>query len=320
MITNDILDKIKESNSVAITFHTSPDGDSLGSALGLLQGIRKLSKKAYIISKEPIPETFKYLPCSEEITGEIKRPIEGTECVIVLDCGNVERINAELDLENREYSLINIDHHLSNDMYGDLNFVDTNAPAVAEVVYQLLKILEINSDKDIAACLYTSLITDTGSFRYPGTTSVTHMIAGDLINTGLDFSSIHRKIFENKKFERLKLYGKVLEEMYLENEKLCVMKVTEKMLKELNIEDVKDTSDIISQGMQIGSVEVAVLFKEVEEGVKISLRSKEYVDVRKIAENFGGGGHIRASGAFIKGEALNIVEKKLIETIKKELI
>lgn len=89
-----------------------------------------------------------------------------------------------------------------------------------------------------------------------------------------------------------------------------------KMLKELNIEDAKDTSDIISQGMQIGSVEVAVLFKEVEEGVKISLRSKEYVDVRKIAENFGGGGHIRASGAFIKGEALNIVEK-LIETIKR---
>ncbi len=205
-------------------------------------------------------------------------------------------------------------------MYGDLNFVDTNAPAVAEVVYQLLKILGINSDKDIAACLYTSLVTDTGSFRYPGTTSVTHMIAGDLINTGLDFSSIHRKIFENKKFERLKLYGKVLEEMYLEDEKLCVMKVTEKMIKELNIEDAKDTSDIISQGMQIGSVEVAVLFKEVEDGVKISLRSKEYVDVRKIAENFGGGGHTRASGAFIKGEALNIVEKKLIETIKKELI
>ncbi len=208
MITNDILDKIKESNSIAITFHTSPDGDSLGSALGLLQGIRRLNKKAYILSKEPIPETFKYLPCSEEITGDVKKPIEGTECVIVLDCGNVERINAELDLENREYSLINIDHHLSNDMYGDLNFVDTNAPAVAEVVYQLLKILGINSDKDIAACLYTSLVTDTGSFRYPGTTSVTHMIAGDLINTGVDFSSIHRKIFENKKISKIKALWK----------------------------------------------------------------------------------------------------------------
>ncbi len=141
------------------------------------------------------------MPCSEEITGDIKEPIEGTECVIVLDCGNVERINAELDLENREYSLINIDHHLSNDMYGDLNFVDTNAPAVAEVAYQLLKILEVNIDKDMAACLYTSLITDTGSFRYPGTTSETHIIAGDLINTGLDFSSIHRKSLKIKNFK-----------------------------------------------------------------------------------------------------------------------
>ncbi len=320
MITNDILDKIKESNSIAITFHTSPDGDSLGSALGLLQGLRELNKKAYILSKEPTPETFKYLPCNEEITGDITNPTEGTDCVIVLDCGNVERINAELDLQNREYSLINIDHHLSNDMYGDLNFVDTKAPAVAEVVYKLLQKLEINIDKDIAICLYTSLITDTGSFRYPSTTSVTHNIAGELVNTGINFNLIHRKIFENKKFDRLKLYGKVLDEMYLENEKLCVMKVTRNMLKELNMEDAKDTSDIISQGMQIGSVEVAVLFKEVEEGVKISLRSKEYVDVRKIAEGFGGGGHIRASGAFVKGETLDIVERKLIETIKKELI
>ncbi|WP_251860268.1 bifunctional oligoribonuclease/PAP phosphatase NrnA [Clostridium sp. Marseille-Q2269] len=320
MITNDILNKIKESNSVAITFHISPDGDSLGSALGLLQGIRKINKKAYILSKEPMPDTFKYLACSDEITGDIKKPIEGTDCVIVLDCGNVERINAELDLENRSYSLINIDHHMSNDMYGDFNLVDTNAPAVAEVIYKLLETLDIDLDKNIAACLYTSLITDTGSFRYPSTTSLTHTIAGNLINTGLDFSSIHRKIFENKKYKRLKLYGKVLEEMYLENEKLCVMKVTEKMLRELDMEDAKDTSDIISQGMQIGSVEVTVLFKEVEEGVKISLRSKEYVDVRKIAENFDGGGHIRASGAFIRGESLNTVEKKLIESIKKELI
>ncbi|EJO5348171.1 bifunctional oligoribonuclease/PAP phosphatase NrnA [Clostridium botulinum] len=320
MITNDILNKIMESNSIAITFHTSPDGDSLGSALGLLQGIRKLNKKAYILSTESVPETFKYLPCSEEITGDIKEPTKDTDCVIVLDCGNVERINAQLDLKNRQYFLINMDHHLSNDMYGDLNLVDTNAPAVAEVVYNILKELNINVDKNIAACLYTSLITDTGSFRYPGTTSVTHTIAGELINTGLDFSSIHRKIFENKKYERLKLYGKALEEMYLEDEKLCVIKITKKMLNELNMEDAKDTSDIISLGMQIGSVEVAVLFKEVEEGVKISLRSKEYVDVRKIAENFGGGGHIRASGAFIKGEALDIVEKILIEIIKKELI
>ncbi|MCR1933958.1 DHH family phosphoesterase [Clostridium tepidum] len=320
MVTNDILDKIKESNSIAITFHTSPDGDSLGSALGLLQGLRKLNKKTYILSKEPTPETFKYLPYSEEITGDVENPTEDTDCVIVLDCGNIERINAELDLQNKKYALINIDHHLSNDMYGDFNFVDTKASAVAEVVYKLLQKLEINIDKDIAICLYTSLITDTGSFRYPSTTSETHNIAGCLVDAGINFNLIHRKIFENKTFNRLKLYGKVLDEMYLENEKLCVMKVTKNMLEELNMEDAKDTSDIISQGMQIGTVEVAVLFKEVEEGVKISLRSKEYVDVRKIAESFGGGGHIRASGAFVKGKTLDIVERKLIETIKKELI
>lgn len=319
MIMNKILGKIKESNRIAITFHASPDGDSLGSSLALMQGLRKIGKEAYIISKEEIPGDFKFLPCSEIIDGKCIEVLPNTECVIVLDCGDVERINANLNLDNRDYTLINIDHHISNDLYGDLNYVDTNASAMSETVYQMLRIMGIKIDKDMAKCLYTSLITDTGSFKYSGTTSVTHTIAGDLINTGIDFSEIHRIVFDNKKFDRIKLYGKAIEKMELIGEKICIMVVTKEMLSELGMNSEVDTSDIINIGMQIGSVETTALIKESDVGVKVSLRSKSIVDVRKIAEGFGGGGHIRAAGLKMEGKTVDEAKKLIINELELSL-
>ncbi|SQB91857.1 mgpA protein [Clostridium tetanomorphum] len=262
MIMNKILEVIKKSENIAITFHTSPDGDSIGSSLGLLQGIRKLDKKAYIICKENIPENFKFLPCSEEINGENSEVKDGTDCVIVLDCGNYERVNANIDLDNKKYTFINIDHHISNGLYGDLNFVDTNASCMGEIVYQMLRSLGVNVDKDIASCLYTSILTDTGSFRHSNVTSITHSIAGDLINTGIDFSDIHRKVFDNKEFNRFKLYGVVFNNMELINNKICVMKIPQEIFAELNIESGTDTSDVVSFGNSIKTVEVTMLLKE----------------------------------------------------------
>ena len=145
---HDIINKIKIFKRIAITFHTSPDGDSLGSALALLIGLRKLKKDVYIISKEVIPQTFSFLPCSNEIDGERSKPFEDTECVIVLDCGNYKRINADLKLPNKKYELINLDHHLSNDLYGDINFIDTKASAVGEIIYEVLKLLNVGLDKE----------------------------------------------------------------------------------------------------------------------------------------------------------------------------
>lgn len=320
MIMNNILDIIKESNTIGITFHTSPDGDSIGSSLGLLQGIRKLNKDIYIISKEDIPETFKFLPRSEEINKSLSEVKQGTDCVIVLDCGNFERVNAHIDLNNKNYTLINIDHHMSNELYGDLNFVDTNASCMAEIVYQMLRSLGVTVDEEMASCLYTSILTDTGSFRHSNTTSITHSIAGDLINTGIDFSSIHRKVFDNKEFNRFKLYGLVFNKMQLVNEKICVMEVTKEMFQELNIDPNIDTSDVVSFGNSIDTVEVTVLLKEKDGEVKVSLRSKSKVDVRKVAECLGGGGHIRAAGASIKGKSLEEAKHIILQLLKEELM
>ncbi|AWI04004.1 DHH family phosphoesterase [Clostridium drakei] len=319
MIMNNILKKIKESNRIAITFHESPDGDSLGSALALMQGLNKLNKEVYILSKEKVPESFSFLPCSEEIDGLKHEVINETQCVIVLDCGDVKRINANLDFENRKYTLINIDHHMSNELYADLNYVDTNAAAVSEIVYQMLKIIGINITKDMAVCLYTSLITDTGAFKYSSTTSVTHAIAGDLVNTGIDFSEIHRIIYENKNFERIKFFGKAIEKMELVGDKICVITITKDMLLQNGNAKDTDTSDIIAFAMQIDTVEVALLIKETEAGIKASLRSKSKVDVRKIAEKFGGGGHIKASGLAMNDKTVEEARELIINEVENLL-
>lgn len=316
---NEVLDKLVKFNRIGITFHTSPDGDSLGSALGLFQILKKLNKSVYILSKEEVPDSFKFLPYSCEIKKDICNVKEDTDCVVVLDCGNTERINAFLDLNDRKYFLINIDHHLSNDMYGDLNYVDIKASAVGEIIYNILEKVDVELDENIAKCLYTSILTDTGSFKHSNTTKLTHNIAGKLINTGINFTEIHRVIFDNKRFEKIKLYGKVIDTMHLEcNNRVCFMKITKDIIENLGLEN-EDSSDVIGFGTKVDTAEVIVLIKEKEDGVKVSLRSKSVVDVRKIAECFGGGGHIRAAGfAFEKN--IDEITNILIEILNKELI
>lgn len=318
MIMDNIVNCILKSNRIAITFHISPDGDSLGSSLALLQGLKKLSKDAYILSSEGVPEVYSFLPGVEECNRKVETLQPDTDCVIVLDCGDVDRIAGQMDVNQKSYLLINIDHHVSNDLYGDLNYVDTKASAMGEIVYEMLNLMDIALDKEMSICLYTSIVADTGGFKYSNTTATTHKIAGELINRGIDFNSIHRAIFENKKFERVKLYGKVIDTMTLLCERrLCVMEMHKSMLEALGME-ASDTSDVVALGTELQGVEVTLLLKEVENGVKASLRSKSVVDVRKVAELFGGGGHIRASGVAMN-TSLADAKQKIIEALEKEL-
>lgn len=315
---NKIIEKINESSKIALSFHTSPDGDSIGSSLAFLQGLRTLGKEVYIVCKEDMPKTFKFLPCSDEITSTCDVVKDGTDILIVLDCGNLERVNTNSKLSERNYTLINIDHHMSNDLYGDLNYVDTKSSSMGEIVFMILEAMNIEVTEDMAKCMYTSLLTDTGSFRHSNTTSRTHNIAGKLLDTGIDFSEIHRQIFDNKEFNRVKFMGRAIESLKLTLDgKVGVIKITDKDFEDFAIED-KDTSDIVNIGMKIGSVDVMILLKEGEEGTKVSLRSKNIVDVRKVAENFGGGGHVRASGARIM-KSIDESEELLLKIIEKEL-
>jgi phosphoesterase RecJ-like protein len=198
--------------------------------------------------------------------------------------------------------------------------VDPGFSAMGEIVYQLLKLMEVTVSKSIAACLYTSIITDTGSFRYSSTSKVTHAIAGELISTGIDFSRIHRKVYDDKPISLVKFTGRAIEKMEMVNEKISVIKLIDKDFLDFGLDPTINTSDIIALSLEVNTAEVAVLFKEAGDLVKVSLRSKSDIDVRKVAEKFGGGGHTKASGLTINNASLDEAVELVLKEIEKELI
>lgn len=320
-----IAEAILGAKKIGISFHTSPDGDAIGSTLGLLNALRVLGKDSYIISREVIPDNLSFLPLGNEIDGTTIEPKENTDLVIILDCGNVERICA--DLENYSGTLINLDHHATNEQYGTINYVEHESAATCELVYLLVNELGIKFDKvndesllKIGSCIYTGILTDTGSFRHSNVTERTHVIASKLISIGVKNNVIHSNLFENRPYSKIKLIGTALEslELYCEG-KVAFIAIPLKVLEELDLVNV-DTSDIISMALSINTVEVAVLIKESEEeSVKGSLRSKNDVNVSKIAEALGGGGHVKAAGFKLKNTTLDEAREKIMKEINKEL-
>lgn len=318
-----IKEEILKSKRIGLSFHTSPDGDAIGSALALLNALRYLGKDSYIISRDVISDNLSFLSLSDEIDGNLLEPKQNTDLIIVLDCGNLDRISA--DLSNYAGKVINIDHHISNENYGVINYIDISAASTCEIVYLLVKELGIKfEDKTdvelaIGKAVYTGIVTDTGSFRHSNVTSRTHEISANLIELGIDNSKIHSNLFDNKPFNKVKLMGSVLSNIELVlNNKVAVLQIPQGMLENFNLVNT-DTSDIISVGLGIRGVEVSMLLKEVKDGVKGSLRSKNDVDVRKVAEVYGGGGHIKAAGVMLKD--MNIIEakEKLLNILKEEL-
>ena len=323
MTLSQIANFILEGKKIGITYHVSPDGDAVGSVLALLNALKSLNKDCYVISKDTLSDNLRFLKSSEEVTGEVVKPLEETDIIVVLDCGNLERVSAHL--EEFTGTIINIDHHLSNDKYGDINYIDSNAAATAEIVFELINIMGINFDecnstiKEIGTCIYTSIVTDTGGYRHSNVTERTHNISAVLKKIGVDNTFIYQSLFDNKDFNRIKLIGKALTNIQLIlNGKVALLEIDKSFTDDLGI-DIGDTSDIISYGLQIKGVEVTLLLKEVDDGVKASLRAKSYVDVRKIAEVFGGGGHVRASGIKIKNISMEEAKYEILNEIQKEL-
>ncbi|MGL4849087.1 MAG: DHH family phosphoesterase [Clostridium sp.] len=323
MSLKDVAKKILESKKIGISFHVSPDGDAMGSALALLNGLRYLKKDAYIISKDVIAENLEFLSLGNEVDGNTVSPVQGTDLVVVVDCGNFERISA--DLSFYKGFLINVDHHISNDEYGNLNYVDAKAASTGEIIFELLNNLSINFNektdilKKIGTCLYTTIVTDTGSFRHSNVTERTHKIASMLISVGVDNTDIYRNLFDNRKMKKLNLMGYAFEtaRLYFQD-KVIVVGLSEDVLKKYDCEQ-EDTSDVIGNLLSVKGVEVAVLLKETADGTKASLRSKNNFDVRRVAECFGGGGHIKASGVMQKGVYLEDAKESLLEKIESEL-
>ncbi|GAB4442194.1 MAG: bifunctional oligoribonuclease/PAP phosphatase NrnA [bacterium] len=299
---------IEQSYSLIIASHVDPEGDAIGSSLALYFALKNMGKKVCVYNESGVPRILRFLPGKENIVTSLES-VNEYDAIFVVDCGDIDRLGK---LKNRleKLKIINIDHHSTNNSFGHLNFVDKNAAAAGEVVYDILKRLNVPFTKEIAINLYTAVVVDTGSFRYASTTPKSFKIAAELLTMGVDPWEVAKNIYENFPFERMKLLGDVLQTMELVKGGLyAFLVVTKEMLAKYNAtEDL--TEGFVNFGRAVDGVEVSVLFKETgEDQYKLSFRSKGDLDVAKIAQRLGGGGHKNAAGCKLKGSLIEVKQK-----------
>lgn len=310
MSIEELKKTIEQCYSFIVASHVDPEGDAIGSSLALYFALKNMGKKVVVYNESGVPRILRFLPGVENIVTELPS-VNEYDAIFVVDCGDIERLGKLKD-RLEKLKIINIDHHSTNTSFGHLNFVDKEASAAGEVVFNLLKTLNIAFTKEIATNLYTALVVDTGSFRYASTTAKSFIIAAELLSLGVEPWEIAKNIYENYPFERMKLLGDALQTLEIAKGGLCAfMVVTKDMLAKYSAtEDL--TEGFVNFGRAIEGVEISVLFKEVGQDLyKLSFRSKGDIDVSKIAQKLGGGGHKNAAGCRIKGSLREIKEMVL---------
>ena len=284
-----------------------------GSSIAMYIALKRMGKKVDVILPE-YPKCYEFLPCITEAKKEKSQ--EKYDLAIALDCSDIKRLNGFSDCFENANSRIVIDHHGSNTMFGDNNFVNPVSPACSEILIIVLEYIGVNIDKEIGTCLLTGIITDTGGFKYQGVTAETFEFVAWLLNKGVNVSKLYRQVLEVKtkaNFELHRLASNRIE--FLENGKVAYTYITAEDEKSVNAES-GDHEGIVEIGRSVEGVEVSVFVRETEKGCKISLRSNEYVNVADACIVFGGGGHARAAGCTIQGSVEQAKEKILKEVIR----
>lgn len=307
-----VVELIESKNSFGITSHVRPDGDSLGSSLGLYWLLLALEKDVEVIMRDAAPHSYRQLPGagSIRVTPGVDRPYDA---VFVIECSDIDRPGL-IDLEKQ--FVVNIDHHSTTELFGTVNWIDPTASAVGEMVYNLCKATGVRVTKEIAECVYTALITDTGSFHYSNTTERTFKIASELVRMGVRPAKTAEAIFGSYQWPKIELLGQVLATAKRdESGHVAWMCQTIEMQSLARASD-DDADGFVNYPLTVSEVEATALFKECSPGVyRTSLRSKGDVNVAKVAEQFGGGGHRNAAGCTLTGE-LNEIEQKLVPLLQ----
>ncbi len=285
-----------------------------GSSLATYIILKRLNKEVDVIIPN-YPETYKYLPCVDEVKKEAEKD-RIYDLAIALDCGDIKR----LDDPNLNYDLakvtINVDHHSSNSMFADYNFVDPVAPACSQILTSICDQIGIEINKEIGTCLLTGIITDTGGLRYEGVTSETYEFVADILKKGVKVSKVYKQAFaaiSRNKFEARRLAMERLE--FLEDGKITFTYITKKDMEKIGV-GTNELEGIVENGRDIKDVEVSVLLYEKENGFKASLRSNEYVNCADICLLFGGGGHIKAAGCTLPYE-FEESKEKILSAVKR---
>jgi bifunctional oligoribonuclease and PAP phosphatase NrnA len=309
-----IKDFINQGNKFLITSHIDPDGDAIGSVFSMYWALASLGKHPAVYLKDPIPYKYAFLPKPPAFTANMPR--ERYDAVFVLDCGNLFRVGYGHESLRQMGPLINIDHHTTNETFGIVNIIDEEASSTAEVLHSLYEALGIPVTPDMALDIYTAILTDTGSFRFENTNSSAFIICEKMLRAGVNPSYVSQMVYNSHPKERFLLLGLVLATLTTyAGDTIAIVYVTEEMFRKANAS--KELTDgFVEYVKEIRGTEVAVLFREVPKGYKVSMRSKGTIDVAHICNNFGGGGHKNAAGCTIEGsleeatkgikEALNI--------------
>ena len=312
-----IVREIDRHKKFLITTHIYPDGDAIGSQIALYILLKRMGKEVALINSFPLPARYKFLPNSGLIKHNVTLP--DSEVAFVLDIGSKGRMGNMRDHINNIKTVINIDHHLGNDRFGIINWVDTGMSSVGEQIFNLYKHMKLEIRKPEAICLYTAIITDTGSFQYSNTSAETHSAVSELLETGIDHTQICNQIYQNIPVSKLKLLQLALETLSFDAKgKIGYMFITSDMYTKACARE-EDSEEIVEYARNAEGVEVGILFKQHSKGnIKISFRSKGKVNVRNIASKFGGGGHHNAAACTINGE-LSSVLKNVVRVVALEL-
>lgn len=315
MTLDSILKKIEDAENIVILTHETPDGDAIGSSLAMKLALKKLGKNPDVIIKD-VPKVFRFLPETEDIKQDSN--IEKYDLAISLDCADFKRLSGNEYFEKAKETIA-IDHHGSNKMYADINFVNPVSPACCQILIGMFDYFNINIDKDLGSCILTGIITDTGGFRYSGVTPETFEFTADLLQKGVNVSDIYKRVLDTKTKPNFELMKRVIDRMeFLEQGKITFTYITNKDLNEANAE-IGDHEGLVEIGRDIEGVEVSVFIRQKEDDentYKVSMRSNEYVNVSDVCIMFGGGGHEKAAGATIQGN-LEQVKQKVMNELSK---
>ncbi len=303
---DEVLNQIERHKRFLLTSHARPDGDAVGSTLACAQILRSMGKEAVVVLSDGVPVIYRRLPFSDAVLQSTEEAPD-TEAAIILECDGVAR--TKLTGLERHY-LINIDHHATARPFGDVNWIDTTACATAEMVFLLARQAGVKISPEVATCLYTAVLTDTGSFCFPGTTERTFGLAQELVRCGADPVDIAHKVYFSTAVSKMRLLGAALSNLHRQGN-LVWMHITQETMERCEATEA-DCEGLVNYALAIERVEVALFFRELPSGnFRVSLRSKGNVNVAAVAEFFGGGGHECASGCAVNGPLANALEQLL---------
>lgn len=293
--------------------HINPDGDGIGSLLALGMSLQELGKDVQLVCTDGVPNVYGFLTGSASIVSDLNRS-QTPEVIILVDCAEKERVALPVDVwEMAGITIVNIDHHVTNTGFGDVNIIDANAAATGEIILHILKVLNLPLNQSIALSLYTAIATDTGFFRFGNTTGATLEACSYLINAfHIEPAKIAEQVHEQKSYNSIRLLGEVLNTIRLSSDgKVAWAILDQQMLAKYPVE-YEETENYVNYARSIEGVEVGILFKELKPNeIKLSWRSTAAVDVSKLAAYFGGGGHARAAGCNINGSLPEVIDRVL---------